>query len=448
MSKYKAEVTPSFSSWNTVVDFNNSYIINELLKDWKQLVTVPAIVTTPGDKMEPLEESLLELLRGCTSIWSSAACWIETVDKDFACAYGEFEGSDIHPENTIFSAASISKLVVAVAVMQCIEDTLINLEENMSEYLPPSCPFVNPFFKENIITAEMLLRHTSSLQDDEEQLRKGSKFRVDGGQAMNLSLQEYAESYVVGNKAIWSRARRPGSVISYSNAGFTILGLAVQTVRQQPLQDVIRERIFAPLGMRRSSFFLRDALAAQGCVVAQPTAADGPSYYEVAEWPAAQLRSTAPDLLRFLRSFTRRGPPAVLPAAAVARMLPPGGARGLAFWGSDFPYSSRTGAWEHGGFMQGIRSHAFVWPGGAAVVLFNAEDPYERPAAALIRRLISASPGEALPAPPPPADADADSAAHRDAANPAAAEAPGGAERDGPLAGPASPKPAPPADQT
>jgi CubicO group peptidase (beta-lactamase class C family) len=240
---------------------------------------------------------------------------------------------------------------------------------------------------------------------------------------MDLSLQMYAESYVVGNKAIWSHASRPGKAVHYSNAGFTILGLAVQTARQQPLQDVISERIFAPLGMQRSSFFLRDALATPGCTVAQPTTAAGASYYEVAEWPAAQLRSTAPDLLRFLRCFTRRGPPAVLPAAAVARMLPPGGARGLAFWGSDFPYSSRSAAWEHGGLMQGVRSHAYVWPGGAAVVLFNADDPYDRPAADLVRRLRRASPGDAPPA-------DAAPATGADAAAPADA-APGDAGRGG-----------------
>jgi CubicO group peptidase (beta-lactamase class C family) len=362
------------------------------------------------DSMESIEESIHDLLKGCTSVWSSAACWIETVDKDVACAYAKVEGCKIDPDTTIFSAASISKLVVGVAVMQCVVDKLIQLDANISDYLPPSCSCVNPYFKDDAITVEMLLQHTSSLIDNEEQLRRGSKFRADGGTPMTLSLQEYTESYVVGNKAIWSRAHCPGKEVSYSNAGFTILGLAVQTARQQPLQDVISERIFTPLGMQRSSFFLRDALA-QGCTVAQPTTAAGASYYEVAEWPAAQLRSTAPDLLRFLRCFTRRGPPAVLPAAAVARMLPAAGARGLAFWGSDFPYSSRSAAWEHGGLMQGVRSHAYVWPGGAAVVLFNADDPYDIPAADLVRRLRNASPGVV-----PPADADTAPATHIGAA--------------------------------
>ncbi len=245
-----------------------------------------------------------------------------------------------------------------------------------------------------------------------------------------LSLQEYAESYVVGNKAIWSRACRPGRSVAYSNAGFTILGLAVQTIRKQLLQDIIRERIFAPLDMRRSSFFLRDALAAEGCTVAQPTTHAGASYFEVAEWPAAQLRSTAPDLLRFLRCFTRRGPPTILSGAAVARMLPPDDTRALAFWGRGFPLiRKRSGAWEHGGFMQGVRSHAYVWPGGAAVVLFNADDCYDGPAAALVRRLKAASPGDSphdASAHAAVAVADADAAHAADGAD--AAGAPGDSE--------------------
>ena len=281
--------------------------------------------------------------------------------------------------------------------MQCVEEELMLLEGSISNYLPTNCALANPFFEDEVITVEMLLRHSSSLKDTEDNLLYGSRFRIDGGEPMTMSLEEYVRHFVVENTQIWSSQARPGTVVSYSNAGFTILGLAVETVRKQPLQQAIQTRIFDPLGMRHSSFFLRDALATPGCVVTQPTSPSRPAgYYEVAEWPAAQLRSTAPDILRFLRCFTRRGPPAgqpnILGAPARARMQPPGGAGGLAWWGRDFGYSLAAGAWQHGGFMQGIRSHAFVWAGGALVLLFNAEDPYEARAAALVRALELAPP--------------------------------------------------------
>jgi CubicO group peptidase (beta-lactamase class C family) len=316
-------------------------------------------------------------------------------------ASGHVEHKEVDPETTIFSAASISKLIIGTAVMQCVEDDLMQLDGPVSSYLPGDCAVYNPFYDGHVITIEMLLRHTSSLQDNEEQLCQGSRYRVDGGGAMPMSMDEYVKQFVSNNPAIWSDSNSPGTAESYSNAGFTILGLAVQTVRKKPLKEVIENRIFGPLGMTHSSFFLHDALATQGCAVAQPTPPG--RYYEVAEWPAAQLRSTAPDILRFLRCFTRRGPPSSCPnvvtAASRERMQPPAGDRGLAWWGSAFRYSCRAGAWEHGGFMQGVRSHAFVWPAGALVLLFSAEDRYETWAAALVRRLVAADSQPAAPAP-------------------------------------------------
>ena len=347
------------------------------------------LITDSSSNMHDLQK----LLDRVTSQGSSAACWLESEVKEYVCASGKVEGKNLDPDATIFSAASISKLVIGAAVMQCVEEDLMKLEDNICSYLPISCPCINPFFEVEIITVEMLLTHKSSLCDTEDQLKKGSKYRLDGGTQMKMSLEEYARDFVVGNTSIWSRVSPPGSTIAYSNAGFTILGLAIETARKQPLQQVVQERIFAPLSMTRSFFFLNEALAASGCVVAPP---GGRHFYEVAEWPAAQLRSTAPDILRFLRCFTLRGPanggPNILGPTSIARMQPAGGTGGLAWWGSDFPYSQRIGAWEHGGFMEGIRSHAYVWAHGAVVLLFNAEDNYETSAASLVRDLIAAGP--------------------------------------------------------
>ena len=51
-----------------------------------------------------------------------------------------------------------------------------------------------------------------------------------------------------------------GSLFSYSNAAFYVLSHIVQTVRGKPFEEVIRERIFAPLGMRTSFYFPEDCM--------------------------------------------------------------------------------------------------------------------------------------------------------------------------------------------
>ncbi len=46
-----------------------------------------------------------------------------------------------------------------------------------------------------------------------------------------------------------------GSVFSYSNAAFYVSRTSFKTIRGKPFEEVIRERMFAPLGMRMSFYF-------------------------------------------------------------------------------------------------------------------------------------------------------------------------------------------------
>jgi CubicO group peptidase (beta-lactamase class C family) len=46
-----------------------------------------------------------------------------------------------------------------------------------------------------------------------------------------------------------------GTTFSYSNAAFYVLAHIIETVRRKPFEHVIRERIFAPLGMDESFYF-------------------------------------------------------------------------------------------------------------------------------------------------------------------------------------------------
>ena len=71
-----------------------------------------------------------------------------------------------------------------------------------------------------------------------------------------------------------------GYTFSYSNAGFYVLGQIVATVVGAPFEEVIRERIFEPLGMATSTYFPEDTITrsvasghirtAQGARVARP----------------------------------------------------------------------------------------------------------------------------------------------------------------------------------
>lgn len=298
-------------------------------------------------------------------------------------------GSPREESETMFSAASISKLVVGTAIMQCVEDQLITLDDDVGTHLPESCGplFRNPSYPEVAITVEMLLTHTSSLRDSEQALTFTSEFRTNGGSKCPITLVDYFQRRFAepARSNIWWKGSPPGSHVHYSNAGFTVLGLLIEHVRGKPFAEVVSERIFAKLGMTRSCFFLEDAPATAEVMV--PCQGARKEYYEVAEFPAAQLRSTATDLIRFLRTFTKDERPSspILSVASIERMLRP--QRALAWWAPDFHYNSGIGVWEHGGCMQGIRSYCFLWETGTFVVLQNTDSMIERDASKLASQL-------------------------------------------------------------
>jgi len=43
-------------------------------------------------------------------------------------------------------------------------------------------------------------------------------------------------------------------VLRHSNTGYTVLGWLVAAIEQRPLGDVLSDRLFAPLGMRRARY--------------------------------------------------------------------------------------------------------------------------------------------------------------------------------------------------
>jgi CubicO group peptidase (beta-lactamase class C family) len=149
-------------------------------------------------------------------------------------AYGIRDKEQSLPLTTdsVMSAASFSKVAFAYLVMKLVENGTLNLDRPMYEYLPKPLPEYenykdlagDPRYKK--ITARMLLSHTSGLpnwrrfSDDEKKLRI------------------YFE---------------PGARFSYSGEGIDLLQLEVETITKKGLKELMAARVFAPLGMSRTS---------------------------------------------------------------------------------------------------------------------------------------------------------------------------------------------------
>ena len=226
-------------------------------------------------------------------------------------AFGQTAGAPVTPGH-IFLLASITKPIVATAVMQLVAEGRLLLNEPLSRHLPEIAAPGKPD-----LTAWHLLTHTSGIREIDwlTTLRQLPK-RVMGFEAACAEPPLFA----------------PGSSFSYSTLTFYLLAELVTRCSGTPFPAYLETRIFRPLGMRDTSFDPRDERARMVAVegVAEP---GGPSAEAATDafisfaMPGAGLWSTAGDLIRFGQAVLRRDP--VLLPAPYAELMGRDQTRGL-----------------------------------------------------------------------------------------------------------------------
>jgi hypothetical protein len=194
----------------------------------------------------------------------------------------------------------------------------------------------------------------------------------------------------------------PGTRWSYSNTGFIMLGRIAELVTHRPYPQLLRDRIFAPLGMRHTAY----EPARRGAEYAQGYAWFGLSDPEPAEpegagWAAAAggIWSTPSDLLIWDRALLegRVVPAAFLHMMTTARRLASGASTGYGFGLSVGVFNGDT-IYSHGGAVSGFAAQNTMVPRtrSAVVTLANAEASIT--SGPLVRMAITSRPPPAPPA--------------------------------------------------
>lgn len=230
---------------------------------------------------------------------------------------------DVMRRDTLFRTASITKPIMAVATLSLIEETRLRLDDPVDRWLPE-------------LADRRVLKHLDGPIDDTVPanraltvrdlltMRMGFGFILESGE---FPIQEAARELGVmpgppAPQALpapdeWIRRfgalplmAQPGERWMYDTA-FQVLGVLLARAADQPLESVLRERIFEPLGMNDTGFSVpaeaRDRLAT--CYVADPETGALDLYDDVedSQWrhppafPDASggLVSTVDDLLVF-----------------------------------------------------------------------------------------------------------------------------------------------------
>jgi D-alanyl-D-alanine carboxypeptidase len=135
--------------------------------------------------------------------------------------------------------ASVTKQIVAVAVMQQVEAGKLALDTAIAVYVP-KLTIANA----GRVTLRMLLQHTSGLPNVEDGPLDARKemlvqYRADGPKPL------LALSQICLGKA----KAEPGARFEYNNCDTEIVGAVLEAVTGMPLSDLLAKTVFTPAGM-------------------------------------------------------------------------------------------------------------------------------------------------------------------------------------------------------
>src|SRR5437764_8629671 len=141
----------------------------------------------------------------------------------------------VTPE-TVFHIASISKNILAAVVLELVDESKLQLDDDVTKYVPEAPT------QGRHVTVRQLLNHTSGIYsftslpnaDDNERL-------------------ELTHDQVLGLIKDKPFDFEPGTRWRYDNSAFYIAGMVVERVTKQEYGAYVREHVFKPLGMNSAS---------------------------------------------------------------------------------------------------------------------------------------------------------------------------------------------------
>lgn len=141
--------------------------------------------------------------------------------------------------DTKFRLGSITKQFTATAVLQLVEQGKIKLDAKLSDYLPE--------YRKDTgakVTIHHLLTHTSGIPS----------YTGQPGFFENVSRNPYKVDDFVKKYASGDLEFDPGSKYAYNNSGYFLLGAIIERVTGKPYEQVLKENIFDPLGMKNTGY--------------------------------------------------------------------------------------------------------------------------------------------------------------------------------------------------
>jgi CubicO group peptidase (beta-lactamase class C family) len=205
--------------------------------------------------------------------------------------------------DTVFWIASMTKPITGAAIMILWDEKKLSLDDPISKYIPEAANLKGPDGKPAVVTIRHILTHTAGLAETQP--------------AVQFAATKIADLL----PPVWEKplAFAPGSQWRYCQSGINTAGRIVEIVSGQDFPEFVEQRIFKPLGMVDTTFYLGEAQAAR--LAKTYAAKDGtltetgirllgpkpPTAKDRTSLPNGGLFSTGRDYARFLQMALNGG---------------------------------------------------------------------------------------------------------------------------------------------
>lgn len=189
---------------------------------------------------EQLKAALETRFRGDrTGACVAAAVITKTTTMAFVCADPD------HPrpidEHTVFEIGSVTKTMTATLLADLIRRGVVSLDDPLADLLPTGTHV--PAFEGKPITLAHVVTHTSGLPPLPTRMPTGDP---------DNPYARLSEQDLLGSLSDVSLTHAPGSEWQYSNFAMMLLSYAIANKSGRDFETLLRERLFAPLGMQDS----------------------------------------------------------------------------------------------------------------------------------------------------------------------------------------------------
>jgi CubicO group peptidase (beta-lactamase class C family) len=178
--------------------------------------------------------------------------------------FGDFNSKTVAP------IASCSKWLTAALVMMFVDEGKLSLDDKITNWLP-----IFEKYGKGYITIRHCLSHMTGIQSEPITIVK--LFQRKKFNSLEEEVNSFAEKEIQNN---------PGAEFRYSNVGLNIAARVLEIISKKKFDYLIRQKLFIPLEMRKTTFSTEDGSAVN---------------------PSGGAKSTPDDYMRFLVMLMNKG---------------------------------------------------------------------------------------------------------------------------------------------